>query len=226
MKKPLEKTLIILSILFGIYTILGQTDMLKMYNIPTTANEPGIKLNSKILVSNLVDYENGDFVCYEYKNEMLGKHIRIHRLLGKANDIIEIKDGILYLNEQDFDENMELQHFYSIDFEKFQELLNKGVITKDVQGLRKDGKMMVILLDKIAEQNGLSNQIKVEPKNQADNTIKEMYNQNWNLDNFGPLKVPQGKCFVIGDNRHNSEDSRYIGLINESDIVGTVVKKL
>ncbi len=117
---------------------------------------------------------------------MLGKHVRIHRLLGKANDIIEIKDGILYLNEQDFDENIELQHFYSIDFEKFQELLKKGVITKDVQGFRKDGKMMVILLDKIAEQNGLSNQIKVEPKNQADKTIKEIYNQNWNMDNFRP----------------------------------------
>jgi type IV secretory pathway protease TraF len=30
---------------------------------------------------------------------------------------------------------------------------------------------------------------------------------------------------VIGDNRHNSEDSRHIGLINESDIVGTVIKE-
>ncbi len=84
--------------------------------------------------------------------------------------------------------------------------------------------MMLTLLDQVAEQNVLSDQIKIEPKNQADKTIKGLFNQNWNMDNFGPLKIPEGKCFVIGDNRHNSEDSRYIGLINESDIVGTVIK--
>ena len=225
MKKPLKIALITLGILFGIYTVLGQTDMLKMYNIPTTANEPGIKLNSKIFVSNLADYENGDFICYEYENEMLGKHIRVHRLLGKANDTIEIKNGIFFINGQNFDKTVELQHFYLIDLDKFQELLKNEIITKEVQAFRVNDVMMLTLLDKIAEKNGLSDQIKIEPKNQADQTIKKIYNQHWNMDNFGPLKIPEGKCFVIGDNRHNSEDSRYIGLINESNIVGTVIKK-
>ncbi len=225
MKKPLKIALITLGVLFGIYTVLGLTDILKMYNIPTTANEPGIKLNSKIFVSNLADFDNGDFICYEYVNEMLGKHIRVHRLLGKANDIIEIKNGIFFINGENFDKTIELKHFYLVDLDKFQELLKKEIITKEVQAFRLNDKMMLTLLDKVAEQNVLSDQIKIEPKNQADKTIKEIYNQNWNMDNFGPVKIPDGKCFVIGDNRHNSEDSRYIGLINESDIVGTVIKK-
>lgn len=225
MKKPLKITLIALGILFGIYTVLGQTDMLKMYNIPTTANEPGIKLNSKIFVSNLADYENGDFICYEYENEMLGKHIRVHRLLGKANDTIEIKDGVLFVNGQNFDQTIELLHFYLIEPEKFQELLKNEIISKEVQAFRINDKMMLTLLDRVAEKNGLSDKIKIEPKNKADQIIKKIYNQDWNMDNFGPLKIPVGKCFVIGDNRHNSEDSRHIGLINESDIVGTVIKE-
>ncbi len=225
MNKSLKIVLITLGILFGIYTILGQTDMLKMYSIPTTANEPGIKLNSKIFVSNLANYENGDFICYGYKDEMLGKHIRVHRLLGKANDTIEIKNGIFYINRQNFDKTIELKHLYLIDNDKLQELLKNEIITKEVQAFRIKDKMMLTLLDKVAKKNELSDKIKIEPKNQANQIIKKVYNQSWNVDNFGPLKIPEGKCFVIGDNRHNSEDSRFIGLINESDIVGTVIKK-
>lgn len=225
MKKPLKIVLIVLGILFGIFKILGQTNMLKMYNISTNANEPGLKLNSKIFVSNLMNHENGDFICYKYEDEMLGKHIRTHRLLGKSNDIIEIKNRILYINEVNVDAEMELKHFYVIETSEFQKLLSEKQIEKEEMAYRTKDKVIVSLLDKVAKQNGLSEKIKLEPKKKTDKIIREVYNKDWNIDNFGPLKIPSGKCFVIGDNRHNSEDSRYIGLINESDIVGTVVKK-
>ena len=39
-------------------------------------------------------------------------------------------------------------------------------------------------------------------------------------DTWGPLVIPAQRFFVLGDNRHNSDDSRYTGLIALTDVVG------
>jgi signal peptidase I len=39
-------------------------------------------------------------------------------------------------------------------------------------------------------------------------------------DNYGPNKVPSHSLFVLGDNRNNSQDSRYWGFVPLDDVLG------
>ena len=39
-------------------------------------------------------------------------------------------------------------------------------------------------------------------------------------DNWGPIVVPAGKLFALGDNRDNSEDSRYWGFFDQDAVKG------
>jgi signal peptidase I len=41
-------------------------------------------------------------------------------------------------------------------------------------------------------------------------------------DFFGPITIPQNSLFVMGDNRDNSHDSRFWGLVDKSTVKGKV----
>ena len=57
---------------------------------------------------------------------------------------------------------------------------------------------------------------------------REPYVDHHTIDSvyFGPVRVPAGRLFVLGDNRANSDDSRQLGPVAERDAIGRVDLRL
>jgi signal peptidase I len=113
------------------------------------------------------------------------------------------------------------------------------IVTKLVYYLEKPKRGEVIVFHATKERDYIKRVIavgedKIEVKNDqlyindkpVDEPYLNEYKQKAHADgvpltgDFGPLVVPKGEFFAMGDNRRNSKDSRVIGTVPLSEVVG------
>ncbi len=213
-------------LLFLIYIYISQaTDIFKFYQNPTTANEPNLSAGSVVLVSSLIEPKRLDFVSYKHEDAALGKHKRIHRLVGTPGDTIKIENGNLYVNTKNVDQLINPGHFYSIPL-KLAKKIEKELVPLFNDQLfyySANDTAMVILSNSSAEKHKLQDALVLSKPEDVDQFIFSKFNKEWNMDYFGPLILKENEYFVMGDNRGNSEDSRALGIIPKSKLVGKVI---
>jgi len=78
----------------------------------------------------------------------------------------------------------------------------------------------VALRDKLLYVDGQLTPLPPLGKNIDPEIISSVFS---NRDNVGPVVVPQGSYFVMGDNRDDSEDSRFWGTVPDDHVKGRVM---
>lgn len=136
-------------------------------------------------------------------------------------DILEIRNGILYVNKENADLRLRLMHVYKVNSEDTTRLSYDPELTYTIPPYIDI--LYIPLEDRYVQNNSLPCERHVLPPGLRDEKIFRVFRKNWNRDNFGPIRIPKDKFFVLGDNRSHSVDSRYLGLIARSDWKGTVL---
>ena len=209
-----------------------RTVIAEPFLIPSSSMRPGLVKGDFILVNkfaygirmpilnnvliNIGTIQRGDVVVFNYPLEPENNYIK--RAVGIPGDVVEYKNKVLTVNGQPVpqtaagnyeypeDENPTMTH----SSERFQTALN--------------GKNFNILLDEgqaSFDPEGLLYYFNVlmPEKNYQSSGLKEFCQYAEDGSAF-TCKVPEGRYFMMGDNRDNSADSRYWGFVDDKLIVG------
>ena len=137
-----------------------------------------------------------------------------------------MKDGVLFVNNKNFDEVLNLRKQFKISNEDFNLIQPEDIIENDPdnQNVQMSDFAIIYFDNKMVEK--YQTKLKFTPYIISDNSYSPFKwldkNSVWTTDNFGPLKIPSNCYFVLGDNRHNSQDSRYFGFVKKEDIKGVM----
>lgn len=222
--------IVLLTLLIGAIVIweVGRfSGMLGLFTVPSSSNEPNIKTNSHIWVTNLIRPERLDFMCFKGLDPLTGEsEVRVHRLCALEGDLVEIKDGKLFVNKVNIDSALELNQIYKVHISELRKL--DDPVREKIEEVIVFGGNRDSILITTSHKFIITHQIKankyVISADSTDEYILKVWKQKWNRDQFGPVRVPDHCYFVLGDNRCNSMDSRYLGFIPNSNFVGTVLR--
>ena len=200
-----------------------RTFIAEPFQIPSSSMRPGLIPGDFILV-NKFSYgirvpilnnvliptgkvQRGDVIVFNYPKDPKINYIK--RVVGLPGDTIDYKDKVLTINNErinDIDTNKIIS--YTDQIPKY------GAFTLETKLLTEQLGSKKIEIFQLPQQPAVILQ-NIYP-NFPDRDMCTYYPEGGGFN----CKVPEGKYFMMGDNRDNSEDSRYWGFVDDKLLVG------
>jgi signal peptidase I len=226
-KKPFGKWLIdnIVSLAFALLLVMMiRSSVIEPFKIPSGSMIPTLLIGDHIFVNKLayglivpitdtripiVNYifkpkylfrwsepKGGDIVVFRYPRDEPTFYIK--RIVGLPGDRIELKNKALYINGKAVERKTIDSALKTKVLDSFPEMFSRA---NDESYVRED---LEVFEDTLSSSRSLIMTDK-----------SKFYSEN-----FGPIEVPAGQYFVMGDNRDHSNDSRYWGFVPFENIMG------
>lgn len=212
-------------IMIGLLVIAKLSGAIAYLEAPSNSGLPAIKQGDLLYSSNLPNPDRFEHIAFYSQGEH-GKMIFVQRVCGLPGDRVEIRNGELFVNGGNADTMLNANYFYLIPVTQTRGVIEKFNLPEDaIQSHSFEENLVLIsrLQAKELAASGISTKRSLIDWKGSTPPIFEQFSQSWNVDHFGPVTVPEGQYFVLGDNRYYAVDSRSKGFIKKDDILGVIL---
>lgn len=171
---------------------------------------PYFYLHGKVLTYLFPEWEHrGEITLYPNQAIDTTKEY-VKRVIAKGGDKVEIHNKVVYVNDQ----KLEWEENYETDSDNPQFLITRENFPHSPNSEEQSSPHPLRFSPSL-----------ITPHDRFDVEkwpfdVETRFSSQYR-DNFGPIVVPEGHYFMMGDNRDESLDSRYIGAVPEEMISGT-----
>ncbi len=196
-----------------ILALFIRTFVVQAFKIPSPSMVPTLLVGDHILVNKFLygiripfrdtkvlpfrQPERGDVIVFRYPQNR--KLDFIKRCVAVGGDTVEVRDGRVWVNGKEFPQSDPGDHRREFDYYFDQDLGDLLCDQREGQGIEHE--------DRVESAAGKDHLVRYHPQSKS-------------LRNRPGILVPEGKLFVMGDNRDNSNDSRYWGFVDLADVKG------
>lgn len=192
------------------------------FQIPTPSMVDTLKVGDVLLVDkftyrfrrepqrgDIVVFKPSDFVLHENGNPPGTDYVK--RLVGQPGDIVTIESGVLKINgEVQPEPYVRLFAPNGNFFPTERDRVDFSIVT-DFKLVQRGEQVIPLVMD----PSGQINLHSAQPFQLPADELSELWTHK-------PAAIPPGQYLMVGDNRNNSNDGRFWGLISRDQVVGRV----